>query len=124
MISSDPASGLSHVFSVYYPCLVLGISFLAVVVAFGTRNIFAIFMVAVIEPGRASRQSLYPTIAVDLFHGKAFGAIIGAGAGIGPRLGGMIHDWTGELIFAFSARAGADVKSVVFIWIVGLRRSR
>jgi hypothetical protein len=48
-------------------------------------------------------------IAVDLFDGKAFGAIIGAGAGIGPRLGGRIHDWTGELIFAFSARAGADV---------------
>jgi MFS family permease len=28
--------------------------------------------------GFSSRQSLYPTIAADLFHGKSFGAIIGA----------------------------------------------
>jgi MFS family permease len=58
--------------------------------------------------GFSSRQSLYPTIAADLFYGKSFGAIIGAialfigaGAGIGPWLGGVIHDWTGSYYEAF-----------------------
>ena len=53
-----------------------------------------------IAVGFSSRQSLYPTLAADLFHGKSFGAIIGAlslfigaDAGIGPWLGGLIYDW-------------------------------
>ncbi len=81
--------------------------------------------------GFSSRQSLCPTIAADLFHGRAFGAIIGAialfigaGAGIGPWLGGMIHDWTGNYPSAFSVAHGLTLTSVVFIWIAGLRRSR
>ena len=48
--------------------------------------------------GFSSRQSLYPTIAADLFHGKSFGAIIGAialfigaGAGIGCGAQGSPH---------------------------------
>ena len=65
--------------------------------------------------GFSSRQSLYPTIAADLFHGKSFGAIIGAialfigaGAGIGPWMGGMIHDWTGSYFWAFSSLRRTD----------------
>lgn len=79
--------------------------------------------------GFSSRQSLYPTIAADLFHGKSFGAIIGAlalfigaGAGIGPWLGGLIFDWTGAYYWAFSIAQMMTVTSVVFIWLAGSRR--
>jgi len=74
--------------------------------------------------GFSSRQSLYPTIAADLFHGKSFGAIIGAislfigaGAGIGPWLGGAIHDWTGSYREAFWIALALTFASVVFIWL-------
>ncbi len=39
----------------YYPWVVIGIAFLTVGVAFGTRNAFAVFLVAVIEEFRWSR---------------------------------------------------------------------
>ena len=78
--------------------------------------------------GFSSRQSLYPTLAADLFHGKAFGAIIGAialfigaGAGIGPWLGGMIHDWTGNYFWAFCVAQAMTFASVGFIWMAGSR---
>ena len=77
--------------------------------------------------GFLSRQSLYPTIA-DLFHCKSFGAIIGAialfigaGAGIGPWIGGMIHDWTGSYFWAFSLAQALTLTSVGFNWIAGSR---
>jgi predicted MFS family arabinose efflux permease len=82
--------------------------------------------------GFSSRQSLYPTIAADLFHGKSFGAIIGAislfigaGAGIGPWLGGAIHDWTGSYREAFWIAEALSFASVVFIWLAesGRRKS-
>ena len=78
--------------------------------------------------GFSSRQSLYPTIAADLFHGKSFGSIIGdialfigAGAGIGPWLGGMIHDWTGNYYWAFCLAQVMTLASVVFICMAGSR---
>jgi MFS family permease len=78
--------------------------------------------------GFSSRQSLYPTIAADLFHGKSFGAIIGAialfigaGAGIGPWLGGVIYDWTGSYYWAFCLAQALALLSVGFIWIAGSR---
>jgi MFS family permease len=76
--------------------------------------------------GFSSRQSLYPTLAADLFHGKSFGAIIGvialfigAGAGIGPWLGGVLHDWTGTYLWAFLLAQALALASIVFIWIAG-----
>src|SRR5437016_4433230 len=39
----------------YYPWIVIGIAFLTVAVAFGTRNAFAVFLVAVIEEFHWSR---------------------------------------------------------------------
>jgi MFS family permease len=78
--------------------------------------------------GFSSRQSLYPTIAADLFHGKSFGAIIGAislfigaGAGIGPWLGGIIYDWTGSYYWGFCLAQALALLSVVFIWMAGAR---
>jgi MFS family permease len=72
--------------------------------------------------GFSSRQSLYPTIAADLFHGKSFGAIIGAvalfigaGAGIGPWLGGVIHDWAGSYRDAFILALLLSAVSIGFI---------
>jgi len=79
-----------------------------------------------IAVGFSSRQSLYPTLAADLFHGKSFGAIIGAlslfigaGAGIGPWLGGLIYDWTGSYREAFWVAQAAGVAA--FVWIAGAR---
>jgi MFS transporter, OFA family, oxalate/formate antiporter len=81
-----------------------------------------------IAAGFSSRQSLYPTIAADLFHGKSFGAIIGAislfigaGAGIGPWLGGMLYDWTGSYRAAFWAAQVTALASVLFIGLAGRR---
>jgi MFS family permease len=81
--------------------------------------------------GFSSRQSLYPTIAADLFHGKSFGAIIGAislfigaGAGIGPWLGGAIHDWTGSYREAFWFAQATGLLSVIFIWMAGTREQK
>jgi MFS family permease len=78
--------------------------------------------------GFSSRQSLYPTLAADLFHGKSFGAIIGAlalfigaGAGIGPWLGGVIHDWTGSYYWAFCVAQALAFFSIGFIWMAGAR---
>ncbi len=83
-----------------------------------------------IAVGFSSRQSLYPTIAADLFHGKSFGAIIGAlalfigaGAGIGPWLGGLIFDWTDGYYWAFYVAQVMTATSVVFIWLAGSRRA-
>ncbi len=81
--------------------------------------------------GFSSRQSLYPTIAADLFHGKAFGAIIGAvalfigaGAGIGPWLGGVLHDRSGNYDAALALAAALALVSIVFIWAAGAKRAR
>ena len=82
-----------------------------------------------IAVGFSSRQSLYPTIAADLFHGKFFGAIIGAlamfigaGAGIGPWLGGLIHDWHGSYYWAYWLAQVMSFASMVFIWLASSRR--
>jgi MFS family permease len=81
--------------------------------------------------GFSSRQSLYPTLAADLFHGKSFGAIIGsialfigAGAGIGPWLGGALHDWTGSYLSAFWIAEALTFSSVAFIWLAASRSER
>ena len=93
-----------------------------------SRNWLLYLFPPFIAVGFSSRQSLYPTIAADLFHGKSFGAIIGAislfigaGAGIGPWLGGAIHDWTGSYREAFWIAQAAAFASVIFIWIAGAR---
>jgi hypothetical protein len=39
----------------YYPWVVIGVAFLTVIVAFGARNAFAVFLVAVIDEFRWSR---------------------------------------------------------------------
>jgi MFS family permease len=79
--------------------------------------------------GFSSRQSLYPTIAADLFHGNSFGAIIGAialfigaGAGIGPWLGGVIHDLTGDYLWAFWLAQTLTLVSVLCIWLAASRK--
>jgi MFS family permease len=107
----------------------IGIFFLMMVNAMSSIWLFYAFppFVAI---GFSSRQSLYPTIAADLFHGKSFGAIIGsialfigAGAGIGPWLGGLIFDSTGGYYWAFCVAQVMALASVVFIWLAGSRRA-
>jgi MFS family permease len=53
--SGDLDSKPSRALQRYYPWVVIGIAFLTVGVAFGTRNAFAVFLVAVIEEFKWSR---------------------------------------------------------------------
>jgi MFS family permease len=110
--------------------LVVGI-FLLMLITDASRTWLFYAFAPFIAVGFSSRQSLYPTIAADLFHGKAFGAIIGvialfigAGAGIGPWLGGIIHDWTGSYREAFWVAQITTLMSVVFIWIAGTTKQK
>jgi MFS family permease len=107
--------------------LMIGI-FLLMMITDPGQNLLLYLFPPFIAFGFSSRQSLYPTIAADLFHGKSFGAIIGAislfigvGAGIGPWLGGAMYDWTGSYLAAFWVAQAAGVASVVFIWMAGAR---
>jgi MFS family permease len=109
--------------------LMIGIFLLMMINAAGQSWLYYLFPLF-IAFGFSSRQSLYPTIAADLFHGKAFGAIIGivslfigAGAGIGPWLGGVLHDWTGSYREAFWVAQATALASVIFIWIAARARS-
>ncbi|HEX2930232.1 MAG TPA: MFS transporter [Candidatus Binatia bacterium] len=108
--------------------LMMGILFLMLMTSASQTWLFYAFP-PFIAFGFSSRQSLYPTIAADLFHGKSFGAIIGAiarfigaGAGIGPWLGGLIHDWTGGYYWAFCVAQAMTFASVGFIWMAGSSR--
>ena len=108
--------------------LMIGILFLMLMTSASQTWLFYAFP-PFIAFGFSSRQSLYPTIAADLFHGKSFGAIIGAialfigaGAGIGPWLGGLIYDWTGGYYWAFCVAQAMTFASVGFIWMAGSSR--
>jgi hypothetical protein len=57
--------------------LVVGI-FILTMITDASRNWLLYLFPPFIAVGFSSRQSLYPTIAADLFHGKSFGALIGA----------------------------------------------
>ena len=110
--------------------LMIGIFLLMMIDGAGRSGLLYLFP-PFIAVGFSSRQSLYPTIAADLFHGRSFGAIIGAislfigaGAGIGPWLGGAIHDWTGSYRAAFWVAQATALASVVFIWLAGSRDKR
>ena len=79
--------------------------------------------------GFASRQSLFPTIAADLFHGRHFGTIngtlvvfVGAASGIGPWLGGYLFDLFGNYNSAFWIANLLAFLSVISIWIAGPSR--
>jgi MFS family permease len=105
--------------------LIIGI-FILIVLGDAPRNWLLYAFPPFIAFGFSSRQSLYPTMAADLFHGRAFGAIIGAialligaGAGIGPWLGGVIHDATGGYQVAFELAEGLAFASIVLIWLAG-----
>jgi len=109
--------------------LMIGIFLLMLIDAAGSGWLYYLFP-PFIAFGFSSRQSLYPTIAADLFHGKSFGAIIGVvslfigvGAGIGPWLGGLLHDWTGSYHEAFWVAQATAFASVLFIWIAARARS-
>jgi cyanate permease len=46
---------------------------------------------------------------------------IGAGAGIGPWLGGVIHDLNGDYFWAFSVVQALTFSSVALIWLAASR---
>lgn len=79
--------------------------------------------------GFASRQSLYPTIAADIFHGPHFGSIIGvaalfigAGSGVGPWLAGYLHDLSGNYASACWTAVALGLLSLACIWVAAPRK--
>jgi MFS family permease len=105
--------------------MIVAITFL--LYAQGSLQVWPLYAYAILFAlGFASRQSLYPTIAADLFHGRHFGAIngalvgfIGAGNGMGPWLGGYLFDLYGNYTGAFWLANVLAFLSVVLIWIAG-----
>jgi cyanate permease len=49
---------------------------------------------------------------------------IGAGAGIGPWLGGVIHNFNGDYFWALSVAQALTFSSVAFIWLAASRSKR
>lgn len=107
----------------------------AIAVLYGVRDATQVGLAYLFPPllaiGFSSRQSLYPTIAADLFHGRHFGAIIGvvaffigAGAGVGPWFGGYLHDLSGDYDTAFITGIALALLSLAFIWIARPGRNR
>lgn len=108
--------------------LMIGIALLMLLDTGRTWTLYA--APPVIAIGFSSRQSLYPAIAADLFHGRSFGAIIGAialfigaGAGIGPWLGGILYDWNGSYLEAFWLAQATSLISMILMLQVTARRS-
>lgn len=109
--------------------LMIGIALLMLLDSSRTWMLYAFPPVLAI--GFSSRQSLYPAIAADLFHGRSFGAIIGAialfigaGAGLGPWLGGILYDWSGDYAEAFWLAQATSLISMILIARVAARRHR
>ena len=79
--------------------------------------------------GFGSRQSLYPTIAADIFHGPHFGSIIGAlavcvgaGAGVGPWLAGYLFDLSGSYGSSCWSAIVLSFLSLACIWVTAPRK--
>ena len=96
-------------------------------------NVSEVFLVGLYPPlfavGFSSRQSLYPTIAADIFHGPHFGSIIGAaalfigaGSGVGPWLAGYLHDLSGDYASACWTAIALGLLSLACIWAAAPRK--
>ncbi len=85
----------------------IGTAFLTVAVAFGLRNAFAVFLIAVSEDFHWSRGLASGALMVGSIVWTAEAQVIGrlldrTGApGANPRAGGAIYDWTGGYRAAF-----------------------
>ena len=109
-------------------CMILGVIFL--LVARGPSQVWWLYVVAFFFAlGFASRQSLIPTIAADLFHGPNFGAIYGvmsvfvaASTGMGPWLSGYLFDLFGSYAGAFCMAILMTFLSIVLFWVAGPRK--
>jgi MFS family permease len=63
--------------------------------------------------------------AADLFPSNSLGTVIGVvevgrgvGIALGPILGGLLFDWQGDYLMAFSLAAGLTFASIFFMWAV------
>jgi MFS family permease len=76
--------------------------------------------------GFGARGPLTSSLAIDLFHGKHYGAIlgfleIGSGLGgtIGPWFSGFLFDQTGSYALSFSVSMGVLMVAIVCAWLAG-----
>jgi predicted MFS family arabinose efflux permease len=81
--------------------------------------------------GFASRQGVMTTLAASLFHGPAFGTLMGIlaahialGSALGPYLGGWIFDHAGSYEPAFWVALGSAALSVVCVWLAAPRHGK
>jgi MFS family permease len=75
--------------------------------------------------------SLFGPIAMEIFHGRNAGAILGTlnmasglGAAAGPWTFGLIYDVTGGYAAAFGLAIGISIASILCIWMAAPRRVR
>jgi MFS family permease len=76
--------------------------------------------------GFGARGPLTSSLAIDLFHGKHYGAIlgfleIGSGLGgtIGPWFSGFLFDRTGSYTVSFSISMAVLLVAIVCAWLAG-----
>jgi MFS family permease len=76
-------------------------------------------------------SAVYGAIPAELFQGRHYGSVFGVlsiasstGAGAGPWVSGLLHDWTGSYAPAFWLAIVLSVASTVFIWLAAPRNVR
>jgi MFS family permease len=96
----------------------------------GPEDVMLLFVYVACGAGFGMRISQLTTIPADLFHGPAFGAILGLANGggglgglIGPFVGGYLFDVTGDYRASFALSALAIVGATVAAWIAAPRKA-
>jgi MFS family permease len=96
----------------------------------GPDDMALLFLYVACGAGFGMRISQLTTIPADLFHGPAFGAILGLANGggglgglIGPFVGGYLFDLTGDYRASFAVSALAIAGATVAAWIAAPRNA-
>jgi MFS family permease len=114
VISGDHESKPRRALQRYYPWLVIGISFLTVGIAFGTRNAFAVFLIAVIEEFKWSRGLASGALMLGSVMWTVAAPVIGV---LLDRFGPRIVLTAGSVIMASGFVISGSASSIVEFYL-------